>query len=57
MIASEAETRRLMAFWGMTLARRTEASDLGEDVVEIAPGDVARVGDEDPGEYDFDALD
>ena len=57
MIASEAETRRLMAFWGMTLARRTEASDLGEDVVEIAPGDVTRVGDEDPGECDFDALD
>lgn len=54
MIASEAETRRLMAFWGMTLARWTEASDLGEDVVEIAPGGLERVEDR---EYDPDELD
>ena len=55
MIASEAETRRLMAFWGMTLARCTEASDLGEDVVEIAPGGLERV--EHRSEYDPDELD
>ena len=54
MIASEAETRRLMAFWGMTLARWTEASDLGEDVVEIAPGGLERVEHR---EYDPDELD
>jgi hypothetical protein len=37
MVASEVEMRKLMAFWGMTLAQRP-AEAMGEGVYEVTPG-------------------